>query len=106
MAKSKQTTPKKNVERPSATTTETRAERRVSQILAQKPLATMPFDRLNYLLLAGCVGLVALGYTIMRMDNTINGFISLYVAPLILLAGYLGVVYAIMKRPHRERIDQ
>ena len=64
--------------------------------------AQMPFDRQNYLLLAGCVGLITLGYALMRMDNDAYGFISLYISPVILLVGYLGVFYAIMKRPHLE----
>ena len=42
------------------------------------------------------------GYVIMRMENEMDGFISLYVAPLILLAGYLEVIYAILWRPAKE----
>ena len=31
-----------------------------------------------------------------------DGFISLYIAPVILLAGYLEIIYAILWRPKKE----
>lgn len=43
--------------------------------------------------------LVVVGYIIMRMENEVDGFISLYVAPLLILGGYLEIIYAILKRP-------
>ncbi len=45
------------------------------------------------------VVLVVFGYYIMRMENEVDGFISLYVAPLILLGGYMEIIYAILWRP-------
>lgn len=59
----------------------------------------MPFDRTNYLLLLVFVSLIVIGYVIMRLDNQVDGFVSLYIAPITLIIGYLGVFYAIMKRP-------
>jgi hypothetical protein len=50
----------------------------------------------NYVILAASVGAIVIGYTIMRMENEVDGFISLYVSPLILIAGYIGVVVAIL----------
>ncbi len=43
--------------------------------------------------------LVVFGYFIMRMENEVDGIISLYVAPLIILGGYLEIIYAILWRP-------
>ncbi len=43
--------------------------------------------------------MIVVGYIIMRMENDVDGFISLYIAPIILLAGYLEVIYAVMWRP-------
>ena len=57
------------------------------------------FQRRNYLLLLLGVGLIVLGYVLMRVDNQIDGFISLYIAPLLLLGGYLEIIYAILARP-------
>ena len=61
--------------------------------------ARMVFARTNYLLLLGSLALVVIGYTIMRVENAVDGFISLYVAPLLILGGYLGVIAAILWRP-------
>ncbi len=62
----------------------------------------MVFERKNYLLLMLGIALVVVGYVIMRMENEVDGFISLYVAPLMILGGYLEIIWAIMWRPKRE----
>ncbi|MEM0963061.1 MAG: DUF3098 domain-containing protein [Bacteroidota bacterium] len=61
----------------------------------------MPFDRMNYRLLLGAVGLIVLGYTVMLVDNAVSdnpvdSFLSLWVAPLLLLAGYVGAIAAVL----------
>ncbi len=61
--------------------------------------AKMPFSKKNYLLLAMGVAIITVGYIIMRMENEVDGFISLNVAPLLLLFGYLEIIYAIWWRP-------
>ena len=61
--------------------------------------AQMPFGRANYLLILLGLGLVVVGYTIMRIENEMDGFISLYVAPLLILGGYLEIIYAVLYRP-------
>jgi hypothetical protein len=38
----------------------------------------------------------------MRVENAVDGFLSLYVAPLMILGGYLGVIAAILWRPKEE----
>ena len=47
--------------------------------------------------------LIIVGYAVMRMDNNIDGFISLNVAPLIILFGYLEIIYAILWRPKDKK---
>ena len=61
----------------------------------------MPFDRQNYRLLLGAVGLIVLGYVLMMVDNATNAnpvdsALSLVVAPLLLLGGYLGVAASVL----------
>ena len=63
----------------------------------------MLFDRQNYVLLIGCVVLVVVGFAAMRIENELNGVISLYVAPLVILTGYLGVFYALLRRPKTDK---
>ncbi|WP_022836183.1 DUF3098 domain-containing protein [Salisaeta longa] len=62
---------------------------------------TPVFQQRNYtLLLVGLVCIV-LGFGLMRLENEFLGVISLYVAPLIILFGYLEIIYAILWRPAR-----
>ena len=62
----------------------------------------MVFAKRNYILLVLGLVMIVVGYVIMRMENEVDGFISLYVAPLLLLAGYLEIIYAIIWRPAKE----
>lgn len=64
--------------------------------------ARMVFARTNYLLLGLCVALVVVGFTAMRIENEVDGFVSLVAAPLLVLGGYLGVIGAILRRPKDE----
>lgn len=59
----------------------------------------MVFERRNYVLLLLGIALVVVGYVTMRIDNQVDGFISLYIAPLLILGGYLEIIYAILWRP-------
>lgn len=59
----------------------------------------MVFERRNYVLLLAGLAVVVAGYVMMRMENEVDGFISLYVAPLMILGGYLEIIYAILWRP-------
>ncbi|MGB0650880.1 MAG: DUF3098 domain-containing protein [Rhodothermales bacterium] len=76
--------------------------RRANQRSRGKSRGVMVFERKNYLLLMLGIALVVVGYVIMRMENEVDGFISLYVAPLMILGGYLEIIWAIMWRPKRE----
>lgn len=77
--------------------------RRRNQRARGKSRGVMVFERRNYLLLLLGVALVVVGYVIMRMENEVDGFISLYIAPLLILGGYLEIIYAIMWRPKKEQ---
>jgi hypothetical protein len=72
-----------------------RSRRRQKSPRAQRAI----FDRRNYQLLALSLALVAVGFTLMRLENEVDGFLSLYVSPLMIVAGYLGVIYSILWRP-------
>ncbi|WP_176719442.1 DUF3098 domain-containing protein [Rhodohalobacter halophilus] len=67
----------------------------------RKESKPMLFTPLNYKLLGVGVMLVIIGFTIMRIENEVYGFISLYISPILLLTGYGIVVYAILKRDHK-----
>ncbi len=76
--------------------------RRSPQARRQFRGVRMVFRRKNYLLLLLGVAMVALGYAMMRIENEVDGFISLYVAPLIILGGYLEIIWAILVRSPEE----
>ena len=68
----------------------------------QKNHAAMVFQRGNYLLLLLGIAIIVVGYVMMRTENEVDGFISLYVAPLIILGGYLEIIYAILWKPKKK----
>jgi len=59
----------------------------------------MPFEKRNYLLMVAGLVVVGIGYAIMAVEQEIDGFLSLYVSPLLLMAGYIEIIYAIVWRP-------
>jgi len=42
----------------------------------------------------------------MRVDNQVDGFLSLYIAPLLILGGYLEIIYAILFREHENDAEE
>lgn len=66
----------------------------------------MLFGRKNYLLLGISIVLLIIGYSAMAIDNQIRSFTSLYFAPIVLMAGYLLVIYAIFYRPKNEESNK
>ena len=72
----------------------------------RKEKKPMVFSALNYKILGVGVLLVFIGFTIMRLENEVYGFISLYIAPVLIMAGYITVVFAILKRPDERSNDK
>ena len=66
----------------------------------------MVFSRRNYVLLIIGVLVVLAGYILMRVDNQVDGFLSLYIAPLLILGGYLEIIYAILFREHENDAEE
>ncbi len=61
----------------------------------------MLFSALNYKLLGLGVLMVIVGFTVMRLENKVDGFVSLYISPIVILAGYIVVIVAILKKDHK-----
>ncbi|MDQ7041181.1 MAG: DUF3098 domain-containing protein [Rhodothermus sp.] len=66
----------------------------------------MVFSRRNYQLLLVGVALVVLGFTIMAIEHELDGFWSRHVAPVLIVAGYLEVIWAILWRPRAAKANQ
>lgn len=58
----------------------------------------MVFEALNYKLLALGLFLVIAGFTAMYLENEVSGIISLFISPIVIVGGYITVIFAIMKR--------
>ena len=60
----------------------------------------MIFSAWNYKVLALGFFLVIAGFTAMYLENKVEGIISLYISPIVIMAGYVTVVIAILKHDH------
>lgn len=65
---------------------------------------SLVFTRRNYVLMIAGVLAVVLGYALMAIESELYGFISLYLAPIIILGGYLEIIYAILWRQDDEGV--
>jgi hypothetical protein len=63
-----------------------------------KETKPMLFSPLNYKLIGFGVLLIAAGFTAMKLENEVYGIVSLYISPVVILAGYVTVIFAILKR--------
>lgn len=59
----------------------------------------MLFSALNYKLIGLGLAFIFGGFIAMYVEHEIEGFVSLYVAPLLILFGFFEIIYAIMKVP-------
>ncbi|SMO77521.1 DUF3098 domain-containing protein [Gracilimonas mengyeensis] len=67
--------------------------------------APMFFSAYNYKLIGLSILLIVVGFTAMYMENAVNGFISLYISPILVMAGYILVVFAIMKHDRDKNTE-
>ncbi|NGP76149.1 DUF3098 domain-containing protein [Balneolaceae bacterium YR4-1] len=62
----------------------------------------MLFNAWNYKALAIGLLLVITGFVAMYIENEVEGFISLFVSPIVIMAGYITVIFAIMKHDRQN----
>ena len=60
------------------------------------------FEQRNYLLLLIGVGLIVVGFMAMYLENQYQGFVSLYISPVLILGGYAEIIYALLWSPSDE----
>jgi len=53
----------------------------------------------NYKLLVAGVAAIVLGFTLMYAESALEGVLSIYVGPLLLIGGYVEIIYALLWRP-------
>ncbi len=62
----------------------------------------MPLGRMNYILLIAGIAIIAIGFFLMSREPFIDATqfsLALNVAPIVVVAGFLEIIYAIMYRP-------
>ena len=63
------------------------------------------FGKKNYLLLGAGIFILILGYALMAMDTFIDATkfsVSLYISPVVIIIGYVEIVFAILYRPKKQ----
>jgi hypothetical protein len=65
----------------------------------------LPFGKRNYQLMAAGVILLAFGFTIMALDKDPYGFgfMGITLSPIIVLAGFITEIFAIMHTPREKQ---
>ena len=67
----------------------------------KKSNETLPFTRKNYMLLILGIVIIALGFFLMSLEPFIDATqfsIALYIAPIVVVAGFIEIIFAIMYR--------
>ncbi len=72
----------------------------------KKAPSPLIFEKQNYFMLLASVLLIVVGFVAMYLDGKFLGFISLNVSPVVIVAGYAGVIYAILWRPDDESEEE
>jgi NADH:ubiquinone oxidoreductase subunit K len=64
--------------------------------------SALVFSSKNYLFMAVSVALIVIGFVAMYLDGQFLGFVSLTVSPILIVAGYALLIYAILRRSDDE----
>lgn len=73
--------------------------KRKSKTVDKQP---MFFSAYNYKMIGIAIFLIFAGFAAMLWENEINGIISLFISPIVIMAGYVLVIFAIMKHDRDE----
>ncbi|WP_263786924.1 DUF3098 domain-containing protein [Salinibacter grassmerensis] len=68
----------------------------------QNRSGTLVFENWNYVLLLIGVALIVVGFTAMYLEGAYQGFVSLYVSPVLIVGGYAEIIYALFWSPDEQ----
>ncbi|PSQ85734.1 MAG: hypothetical protein BRD42_07850 [Bacteroidetes bacterium QS_3_64_15] len=60
---------------------------------------TLVFENRNYVLLLVGAALIVIGFAAMYVENAYQGFVSLYISPILIVGGYAEIIYALLWSP-------
>ena len=68
----------------------------------------MFFSSFNYKLIGIAIFLIITGFASMYIENEVEGVVSLFISPILIMAGYVVVIFAILKhnRTTKEESEQ
>jgi len=69
----------------------------------------MPFERMNYILLLVGIGIIAFGFFLMSIGDFKDASefsVALHIAPIVVVAGFLEIIYAIMYTPKKVETSE
>lgn len=62
----------------------------------------MFFSSFNYKLIGIAIALIFFGFAAMLWENEVKGVISLFISPIVIMAGYILVIFAILMHDRPE----
>ncbi len=78
-------------------------------VRVEKHVDALPFTRMNYILLLSGIAVIILGFVLMSSKEFVDATqfsVPLHIAPVLVIGGFIEVVYAIMYRPKSARLAQ
>jgi hypothetical protein len=63
-------------------------------------LLGMPLSKENYLFTGIGCAVIILGYVLIAVEKSVDGFLSLNVSPLLIIGGFFWIIYAILYKPN------
>ena len=73
-----------------------------SKAIRAKGVTKMVFTGKNYMLLGVAILLLTIGFGGMYIENNFTGWFSLYISPVLAVAGFITVAFAILYRENKE----
>jgi fatty acid desaturase len=67
---------------------------------------TPVFTTKNYQILGIAIALLAIGFGGMYLENEFTGWFSLYISPLLIVGGFITVVFAILHHTEVQQINE
>jgi hypothetical protein len=58
----------------------------------------MPLEKINYFFIGIGIAVIAFSYIMMYLENSADGYFSLYVSPVLLAGAYAWILFALLYR--------
>src|SRR5277367_4305546 len=76
---------------------------KIVSLTKKVPNLGMPLKKENYIMLGIGIGVIILAYILMIMQNTVDGFFGRTLSPIMIIAAYAFIVYAILYKKKEQK---